>query len=351
MLPKHYWAVLRRAKWLVSWLAIFACVVFIGTFLAFLRTPLVSSDRPAVNIIFPAGSSLWSFSDHLKQQGLLIYPRSYFVILAYVRQASKLLHAGEYVLEPGILPGAFLTKLINDDVLWRNLLFVEGTTWSVMRQQLLANVYLQQNIAALSESQLAAKLHLPSQHVEGWFFPDTYRYTAGLSDLTLLRQAHQAMVQRLNKAWATRQAGLPYRSPYDLLIVASLVEKEAKIPQDYAKIAGVIIKRLAIGMPLQIDASVIYGLGEQYDGQLKWSQLKQDSPYNTYLHKGLPPTPIAMPGQASLNAAAQPSVDKALFYVATGTGGHVFSATLREQNQAVAHYRRYQHQHVHDSYR
>ena len=147
--------------------------------------------------------------------------------------------------------------------------------------------------------------------------------------------------ERLAQVWTTRQENLPYRNAYELLIVASLIEKEALIATDYPRIGGVIIKRLQLGMPLQIDASVIYGLGDAYDGKLKWSQLKRESPYNTYLHKGLPPTPIAMPGEASLQAAAHPTIAKDIFYVATGTGGHVFSATLHQQNVAVAHYRQF----------
>lgn len=348
MLPKHYRAVLHRAKLMVMWLVLFALSVFVGTFLAFLRTPLVATNQQEVHFIFPTGSSLLDLSQTLQQQGLLVYPRSYLIFLAYLRQASMHLHAGEYVLESGILPGQLLTKMINEQVVWRDLLFVEGITWPIMAKQLQANPYLLKTAMRLSATQLAQKLSIESASLEGWFFPDTYRYTAGLSDLSVLRKAHQAMQLHLQQAWLSRDADLPYRTPYDLLIVASLIEKEAKLAEDYPRIGGVIVKRLRLGMPLQIDASVIYGLGDDYDGQLKLSQLKQASPYNTYLHKGLPPTPIAMPGEASLKAAAHPIIAKDIFYVASGSGGHIFSATLSQQNKAVAHYRQFQKRHSKD---
>jgi UPF0755 protein len=345
MLPKHYRAVLHRARWMAVWLCVFVLVVFVGTFFAFLRTPLVAAEQKTVNIIFPVGSSLVQLSQLLKQQGLLAYPSPYLVFLAYLRQASMRLHAGEYTITPGLLPGQLLTKMVNDDVLWRNMLFVEGTTWRAMNKQLTTNPYLLQPKINLTSAQIATKLHIPTSNLEGWFFPDTYRYTAGLNSMSLLRQAHHAMEAHLQRVWMTKDTGLPYRSAYDLLIVASLIEKEAKIASDYPRIGGVIIKRLQLGMPLQIDASVIYGLGDAYDGQLKLSQLKQESPYNTYLHKGLPPSPIAMPGEASLMAAAHPIINHDIFYVASGNGGHVFSATLKQQNLAVAHYRLFQKQH------
>lgn len=345
MLPKHYRAVLHRAKLMLMWLILFALIVFVGTFLAFLRTPLVASTQQPISFIFPMGSSLLDLSLTLQRQGLLVYPRSYLIFLTYLRQASMHLHAGEYVLEPGILPGQLLTKMVNEQVVWRDLLFVEGTTWQAMAKQLAANPYFLKSAMRLPQMQLAQKLAIDSGSLEGWFFPDTYRYTAGTSDLSVLRKAHQAMISHLQQAWASRDANLPYRSPYDLLITASLIEKEAKLAEDYPRIGGVIIKRLQLGMPLQIDASVIYGLGDDYDGQLKLSQLKQASPFNTYLHKGLPPTPIAMPGEASLKAAAHPIIAKDIFYVATGTGGHIFSATLSQQNKAVAHYRQFQKRH------
>lgn len=342
---KHYQSVLQRAKLIVLWLSVFVILVFAGTFLAFLHTPLVAKDHAATNIVFPMGSSLLDLSQLLKRQGFLFYPRSYLVFLAYLQQASKLLHAGEYQLTPGILPGELLSKMVNDEVVWRDMLFVEGTTWRVMAEQLGANPYLLKGSVPLNAAEIAKKLKIHPVNLEGWFFPDTYRYTAGLSDLALLHEAHLAMVKRLNQAWLTRSANLPYANAYELLIVASLIEKEAKIPADYPHIAGVIVKRLQLGMPLQIDASVIYGLGSAYDGKLKLSQLKQDSPYNTYRHKGLPPTPIAMPGEASLLAAASPFISHDIFYVASGTGGHVFSATLSQQNRAVAHYRQFLREH------
>jgi UPF0755 protein len=259
-------------------------------------------------------------------------------------RADNHLHAGEYLIKPGMRPIDLLQDMLAGKVLWRKFLFVEGWTLSKLRSALNENLYLTHKTRDLTEAQLADLLQLKHKRLEGLFFPDTYLYTAGFSDALILQRAAQAMQKHLQSAWQSRAQHLIYQDPYQALIVASLVEKEAKLAEDRPRIAGVILKRLEIGMPLQVDATVIYGLADRYDGKLKLKQLKIPTPYNSYLQKGLPPTPIAMPGEASLKAAMHPIIDQDLFYVARGDGGHVFSATLSGQNKAVQRYRAVENQ-------
>ncbi|MCD6046804.1 MAG: aminodeoxychorismate lyase [Gammaproteobacteria bacterium] len=340
-----YREVLRRAQIIAISVCVFGFLIFVGTFLAFLRTPLVDEDAKPVRFIFPMGSSIVHLSNQLHALDLIHYPRGYVLLLGTIMRASDHLHAGEYEIAPGETPIVLLQDMVAGRVIWRDFLFVEGWTLKQLRDALDNNIYLEHKTKGLTEAQLAKLLKIPSKNLEGLFFPDTYRFTGGIPDTLILRQASEAMQKHLNNAWVSRESGLPYKSSYEALIVASLVEKEAALPSDRPRIAGVILKRLSLGMPLQIDASVIYGLKDAYDGKLKISQLKIPSPYNTYLEKGLPPTPIAMPGLASINAAMHPIISKDLFYVADGHGGHVFSATLSGQNRAVAQYRKVEKHH------
>mgnify|MGYP000314147392 CR=1 FL=1 len=337
-----YHKLLQRAKFAALLFIFFLLLIFLGTFLAFLRTPLVDEEANPVYFIFPTGSSVVHLANQLYNLGLTTYPRSYLIFLAMLMRVQNHLHAGEYEIKPGMTSIELLNDMEAGRVVWRNFLFIEGWTLNQLREALDQNPFLIHKTRGLTELQLAHLLHVPYTHLEGLFFPDTYRYTAGLSDTLILRQSYQAMQQKLNAAWQSRVPKLIYHNPYQALIVASLVEKEAKLNEDRAKIAGVILKRLAIGMPLQIDASVIYGLGNQYNNHLKRVQLKIPTPYNTYLIKGLPPTPIAMPGEASIHAALHPVINQDLFYVARGDGGHVFSRTLAAQDQAIKLYRRKQ---------
>lgn len=334
-----YREVLRRAQIIAVSIAVFGFLIFAGTFLAFLRTPLVPEDSKALRFIFPMGSSIVHLSNQLHELDLIHYPRGYILFLGAVMRASDHLHAGEYEIAPGETPIMLLQDMVAGRVIWRDFLFVEGWTLEQLRAALDSNVYLVHKTKGLSEAQLAKLLKISNTNLEGMFFPDTYRYTGGIPDTLILRQAAEAMQKNLNNAWGNRAKNLSYKNAYEALIVASLVEKEAEIPSDRPRIAGIILKRLSMGMPLQIDASVIYGLNGAYDGRLKISQLKIPSPYNSYLNKGLPPTPIAMPGLASINAAMHPIINQDLFYVANGLGGHTFSATISGQNRAVAHYR------------
>jgi UPF0755 protein len=323
---------------MVTGVLLFGFLVFTGTFLAFLRTPIVEETAQPLDFIFPMGSSIVHLSNQV-HEWLPEYPRAYVVLLGSLMNASNHLHAGEYIIQPGETVVTLLQDMVAGRVVWRDFLFIEGWTLKQLREALDNNPYLLHKSKGLTDAELAKLFKIPQKNPEGFFFPDTYRYTAGIPDTMILRQAYEAMQKRLQTAWSTRTPDLFYTDPYQALIVASLVEKEAEIPADRPKIAGVILKRLKIGMMLQVDASVIYGLGDAYDGKLKISQLKIPSPYNTYLNKGLPPTPIAMPGEASIQAAMHPIVTNALFYVADGHGGHTFSATAAGQDRAVRRYR------------
>lgn len=342
-LVQRYKSAMQRAKLMVFAAIIFLFLLFLSSYIAFLRMPLIAANGQSVDFIFPYGANLVTLSNELNERGLLWSPRWYLVLTGILQGARGHLHAGEYRIMPGTLPMDLIQQVMEGRVLWRDFLVVEGTTFTDFRHALGNNPYLVHLTSRMTEKELSQKLGNEGKSLEGMFFPDTYRYTAGLSDYSILKQAYQAMQDKLNKAWQTRAPGLMYQNPYQALIVASLVEREAKLAADRPRIAGVILKRLKMGMALQIDASVIYGLGPAFDGKLKLVQLKIDTPYNTYLHKGLPPTPIALPGEASIQAALHPIINQDLFYVASGTGGHIFSATLSGQNRAVEHYRQIEH--------
>jgi UPF0755 protein len=217
------------------------------------------------------------------------------------------------------------------------ILFVEGTTLKQWRAQLGRSPDVKQTLAQSSDDDLRRALGL-EQPVEGWLFPDTYRFTPGNADIDIVKRAHAAMKRRLADAWATREAGIPLKTPYEALILASIVEKETGQATERPLIASVFMNRMRLGMRLQTDPTVIYGLGDRYDGRIHKRDLTTDTPWNTYTRDGLPPTPIAMPGLASLRAAVQPAQTDYLYFVGKGDGTHEFSRTLEEHNRAVAKY-------------
>jgi len=218
--------------------------------------------------------------------------------------------------------------------------FIEGWTLRQLRQELARAAHLKPTTAGLGDAELMAALGAPGMPAEGRFFPDTYVYSRGVSDLTVLKRAHRALQQRLESTWAERPADTPLQSSAELLALASIVEKETGLPADRGLVAGVFVNRLRIGMPLQTDPTVIYGLGEAFDGNLRKRDLLADTPYNTYTRGGLPPTPISLPGMASLRAAVRPQPTKALYFVARGDGSSAFSDNLADHNRAVNQYQR-----------
>jgi UPF0755 protein len=253
-----------------------------------------------------------------------------------MRLEPRIYRAGEYRLEPGMTPPEVLARLASGQVVQHRLTLVEGWTFRQVARALDRNPILQHRFTLSDESQwpeLLDTLGIP--HLEGWFLPETYSFTRGDTDLEVLIRAHRAMRDALNAAWAERDAGLPLQSPYELLILASIIEKETALDSERGQIAGVFVRRLQKGMRLQTDPTIIYGLGDAFDGNIRRSDLETDTPYNTYTREGLPPTPIALPGQASLQAAAHPAPGDALYFVADGNGGHTFSVTLQEHQAAV----------------
>jgi len=255
---------------------------------------------------------------------------------------SRQIRAGNYEIEPGSTPRSLLRKLVRGEESLRSVTLVEGWTLRQMRAALQKEELLRQDTQGLTPEKIMEALGLPGVPAEGRFYPDTYSYARGSSDLALLKRALHAMDRKLEAAWQRRTADSPLRTPQELLVLASIIEKETGRASDRPMISGVFVNRLRIGMPLQTDPTVIYGLGEAFDGNLRKRDLLADTPWNTYTRRGLPPTPIAMPGWGSLQAAVQPASTEALYFVARGDGSSAFSASLQEHNRAVNQYQRKQ---------
>ena len=254
-------------------------------------------------------------------------------------QARKI-RAGSYEVETGVTPRTLLDKMVRGDEVMATVRLIEGWTFKQFRAELARAPDLKQATSAMSEADLMTAIGAPGVAAEGRFYPDTYAFSKGASDLAVLKRAYRAMQRQLDLAWAERPPGTPLRDAKDALTLASIVEKETGAAKDRGLVAGVFNNRLRIGMPLQTDPTVIYGLGEQFDGNLRKKDLLADTPYNTYTRSGLPPTPISMPGRASLLAAVKPDATKALYFVARGDGSSQFSESLADHNRAVNQYQR-----------
>jgi len=251
---------------------------------------------------------------------------------------NQALHSGEYRLSPQQKVRDLLGLWRRGEVVQYSLTLVEGWSFRQVRAALTRQEALQQSLAGLDDRALMERLGLPGVSPEGRFFPDTYRYVRGMSDLDLLKQARTRLDQVLDEEWSKRAQGLPYRKPYDALVMASMVEKETGVAEERGQIAGVFVRRLRSGMRLQTDPTVIFGLGELYNGNLSRAHLLQPTPYNTYVIDGMPPTPIALAGREAIHAALNPVPGKSLYFVARGDGSHVFSETLEQHNRAVREY-------------
>lgn len=255
-----------------------------------------------------------------------------------LHHAETSLYAGEYALTPGMRMQDLLKRWLDREVVQYHLTLVEGWSFRQLRANLEASPKLAQSLEGLTDEQVMAQLGYPDLHPEGRFFPDTYQYTKGVTDLDILKRAFARLERILQEEWAKRAKNLPYDTPYQALIMASIIEKETGVPEERDQIAGVFVRRLEKGMLLQTDPTVIYGLGEHYTGQLNRTHLRTPTPYNTYTQAGLPPTPIAMPGRAAIQAALHPAAGTSLYFVAKGDGSHVFSDTLEQHNLAVRQY-------------
>jgi UPF0755 protein len=253
---------------------------------------------------------------------------------------ARRIRAGSYEIDAGTSPRKLLDKMVQGAETLEQVRFIEGWTLRQLRAELARASTLKALTTGMSETELMAAMGAPGQAAEGRFFPDTYVYSRGVSDITVLKRAYLAMQLRLATVWAERAADTPLKSADEALILASIVEKETGSAADRGQVAGVFANRLRIGMPLQTDPTVIYGLGLAFDGNLRKRDLQADTPYNTYTRGGLPPTPIALPGLASLRAAVRPDATRALYFVARGDGSSVFSESLAEHNRAVNQYQR-----------
>lgn len=246
--------------------------------------------------------------------------------------------SGTYEIKEGAPLKETLSLFASGKEFHFSLTFVEGSRFEDWQKQLSSAPYLERLTVEQSEDELARELGIENGKLEGWFLPETYAYTTHASDLSILRRAHQDMEAFLQQSWEKRQANLPYKTPYEALIMASIIEKETGKPEERAQIASVFVNRLRLGMKLQTDPTVIYGVKDRYDGNIRRSDLTDKNPYNTYVIHGLPPTPIAMPGKASIEAALNPKSTDYLYFVAKGGGAHHFSKTLDEHNRAVREY-------------
>jgi UPF0755 protein len=325
----------RRYLWLAALAVLFATLVawwLWARYVEFLDTPLDVPEGGHVFVLAP-GSSGSDIVQQLSDQG---FTRPGWRWKVLMRLEPHLYRSGEYRLEAGLRPREVLEELASGRVIQYRLTLVEGWTFMQWAALLDRSDILEHRFDLEDPGQWPALLsELGIEHPEGWFLPETYQFTRGDSDLDILIRAHQAMRVQLDEAWASRAEGLPLNTPYELLILASIVEKETARDDERGRVAGVFIRRLQRGMRLQTDPTVIYGLGEGYDGDIRRRDLQTDTPYNTYTRGGLPPTPIAMPGRASLQAAARPADGDALYFVADGKGGHTFSVTLEEHQAAV----------------
>jgi UPF0755 protein len=263
--------------------------------------------------------------------------------LARLQQVEGTIKAGSYEISRGSTLLDLLDTLTRGDVMLTEIVFIEGQTFRQMRERLDAHPDIRHDSKGLPDAEILRRLGMESaeqSQPEGWFFPDTYQFAKRSSDINILAHAHQAMRRHLEREWEQRKPPLPFSTPYQALILASIVEKETGLDADRPQVAAVFLNRLKQGMLLQSDPTVIYGLGERFDGNLRKRDLGADTPYNTYVRAGLPPTPIAMPGLAALRAVLQPVPSPAFYFVARGDGSSQFSRTLEEHNQAVNHYQR-----------
>ena len=316
--------------------AFFAALAAAGYGAWYVMTPLAVTSLP-VEIDIPPGTGFRATVDLLERSGIAIHRRE-FELLARALGRVRNLKAGSYEIDEPVTPLELLDKLTRGDVTQAEVRLIEGWTFAQFRDALNASPDLRHDTAKLDDAQLLSRIQAAETHPEGLFFPDTYLFGRGSSDLAVLRRAYRAMQQHLKAEWEAKAESLPYKSAYEALIMASIIEKETGRESERDQIGGALVNRLRIGMRLQVDPTVIYGLGNSFDGNLKKVHLLEDGPYNTYTRAGLPPTPIAMPGRASLRSALHPAKTDALYYVSRGDGSSQFSRNLSDHNRAVNKY-------------
>jgi len=328
----------RRFWTIVSTILLIILIGVIGVWLKFLYTPLVT-DEHGLKYTVREGTSIRAVINDLYVLNVVKHP-SLFKFLVYIKGVAHQLKAGEYLFSKGSTPPKMLQQIITGaGMVNYTFMIVPGTTFREVRNNLLQNEHLKHTIDKLSDTELMSRLGQPNLKPEGEFFPDTYFCIEGTEDIAILKRAFKAMQHKLDIAWQHRDSGLPFKTSYEALIAASIIEKEFYIKEELPKIAGVLVNRLRSGMLLQFDPTVIYGVGESYDGKIHRADLLSNNPYNTYVHKGLPPTPISMPSLASIEAMLHPMKHDYYYFVAQSIGVHQFSKQLAEHNKAVANAR------------
>lgn len=316
-----------------------AAVAIAGGAFFYYATLEVAPGALPLQFSLKAGSSLRSAAAQMERAGVLRHPEAFVVMGRLLGEAGNI-RAGIYEVTRPITPYALLRRVTEGDVTQQVIKFVEGWTFRQMREALDAHPHLRHDTRELSDAEILSRVGAQEASPEGVFFPNTYHFDTGSSDLRVLRRAYRLMQGHLESQWARRAAGLPLKTPYEALILASIVEKETGKPADRPLVAAVFVNRLRKGMLLQADPTVIYGVGSAFDGNLRKRDLQTDTPYNTYRRTGLPPTPIAMPGLASLAATLNPPQSDVLYFVSRGDGTSHFSRTLGEHERAVTKYQR-----------
>lgn len=319
--------------------ALLIMLAFAGWMLwfAFAAVPLKVNDRNVVDFDIHPGLGLRASAQAMATAGVGFSPWQ-FALLGRLTERDRSIKAGSYEVSPGVTAWQLLEKLTAGDVTQAEILFVEGKTFREMRARIAAHPDLHHATAGLTDVEILHRIGSTATHPEGRFFPDTYLFPRQSSDLDIYRRAYQAMQRRLAAAWEKRDPAVPYQNIDEALIMASIIEKETGLAAERGLVASVFVNRIRIGMRLQTDPTVIYGLGEKFDGNLRKIDLVTDTPYNTYTRHGLPPTPISMPGMGSIEAALNPPQSNYLYFVARGNGSSAFSSTLQEHNRAVAKY-------------
>ena len=302
------------------------------------KSPL-TTEGPVVEFTINPGSGVGAAAQQMAKAGVPVNPQLFNILARVTGQAGKI-KAGSYELKPDTSPRRLLTQLVRGEFAQESITIVEGWTFRQMRAAVQAHERLRHDTVKLSDEELMKRISTEYTKPEGLFFPDTYLFAKGSSELAIYKQAHQAMLNHLKAAWETRDPSLPYKTPYEALTMASIIEKETGQKSERTMIAGVFVNRLRTGMMLQTDPAVIYGMGDRFAGDIRKKDLQLDTPYNTYTRAGLPPTPIALPGIQSLAAALAPAKTQALYFVARGDGTSQFSDNLNDHNRAVNQYQR-----------
>lgn len=326
---------MKIIKEILLWL-LFILAIVGGLFTYYARTPIPLEHSPFV-FSLKQGSSLKSAAHQIQQAGGLRNEMLFVLLGRGLRKAAQI-KPGNYQLEHEVTPLQLLNMISKGQVEHSSLTIIEGSTFKELRETLNAEPTLRHDSAALSVAEILKRIGADEHDAEGLFFPDTYNYDKGSSDIIVLKRAYQLMQRNLQEAWKKRDSSLPFETPYEALILASIVEKETGQPSDRPMIASVFVNRLRKNMRLQTDPTVIYGMGDKFDGNLRKRDLTRDTPYNTYTRNGLTPTPICLPGLAALQSTLHPAPSRALYFVARGDGTSQFSSTLVEHNNAVNTY-------------